>query len=379
MASGLGDATDLRGAVVVVDVVTGQIVAMESRPSFSLMELVDATTWARAEGEERRAGFYHRRLDRVIDGDYPPGSVGKIITAAATLDLGLHDVESEDFDFRVGPMAPRLPDDIEHFTIWHQIEFDDGETISDGHLGHIDDWLFDIEEAFAYSSNVSFSLMAVEVGAERLLEASRAFGYDVVHEVPYYGEFAATIGEADEDGHRYLDGGDSHVAQTGLGQGESLTSPLHLSLLSAAVANDGVAMAPYVVAELAYDDGRAEVATPTPLFDTGLDDETISELAAMMAAAVDYGTAGNATTPGSDPDTRPAGKTGSAQWSDDLDRTHSMFTGFYPRSESRLAIAVVVERGGAGGGVAARIAGAVFASDAVADYLRSVEQNEANV
>lgn len=375
--AGFGDASDLRGAVVLVDVVTGAIVAIESRPTFSPLELVDAQAWAEAEGLERRAGFYHRHLNRAVDGSYPPGSVGKVITAAAILDDELHVVGSEDFDFRSGPMGPRLPDDTKHHTIWHQIEFADGETISDGHLGHIDEWVFDIEEAFAHSSNVSFSLMAIELGSERLATATRAFGYDVDHEVPFYGEFSATIGEADSEGTFYVEKGDSQVAQTGLGQGESLTSPLHLALVSAAIANDGTAMSPHVVTELVHRDGEREVVgVPAALFDTGLEPGTIVDLQNMMAAAVDYGTAGNATTPGSNPASRPAGKTGSAQWSDDLDRTHSLFTGFYPRTEPRLAIAVVVERGGTGGGIASHIVREVFESDAVAAYLASVSLAE---
>ena len=133
------------------------------------------------------------------------------------------------------------------------------------------------------------------------------------------------------------------------------------------------------MSDLVHPDGTVEaVGQPQPLFDTGLEPTTLDAMATMMEAVVDYGTAapaaadtGSGTGTGS---AQMAGKTGSAQWSDDLDRTHALFAGFYPRSSPRLAIAVIIERGGSGGNVAAAIAHQVFTSEAVGAYLAEAER-----
>jgi peptidoglycan glycosyltransferase len=371
--SSLADSRTLRGAVVVIDVVTGELIAIESRPTFSPLELSDGALWARAEGADRRAGFYSRHLHRALDGQYPPGSVFKLITASATVDYGLHQLGNEDFDYRSGPLAPRPPDGVEYTTVWHQIDFGRGQTVSDRNLGALDDWVLDIEEALAYSSNVSFAIMANELGSERMAETIRAFGFDTEYTIPYYGSFSSSAGAADSGGIRFFERGPWELALTGIGQGETLVAPLHLALMSAALANDGVAMAPFVVSELRYPEGATEsVGRPKPLFDTGLAPTTVDAMQTMMGAVVDYGTARLDPEPVARPGERMAGKTGSAQWSDDLDRTHALFSGFYPRSSPRLAIAVVVERGGAGADLPAAIARRVFESQAVAHYLASV-------
>lgn len=375
--SSLIDARTVRGAVVVLDTVTGEVVAIESRPTFSLQELSDGEAWAVAEGRDRRAGFYSRHLHRALDGEYPPGSVFKLITASASLDYGFHRPGEEDFDYRTGPLSARPPDGDRFTGIWHQIDYGGGRAITDGHLSKLDEWVFDIEEALAYSSNVSFAIMANELGQDRLADTTVAFGFDRTYTIPYYGSFSSTLGVADENGERYLERGPWELGQTAVGQGETLVAPLQVALVTGSLVNDGVAMSPYVVSDLVHPDGTVEpVGRPRPLFDTGLQPATTEAMATMMAAVVDYGTAQDRSPNPAPPGERMAGKTGSAQWSDDLARTHALFTGFYPRSSPRLAIAVVVERGGAGGDVAASIARQVFASPGVAAYLETATPGE---
>ena len=79
----------LRGAAVLVDPSTGEILAMDSRPSYGVNEFSDDRAWARAEAADRRAAFGHRRLNRVLQGLYPPGSTFKAVTAIAALESGL--------------------------------------------------------------------------------------------------------------------------------------------------------------------------------------------------------------------------------------------------------------------------------------------------
>ncbi len=372
---GLSDLDSLRGAAVVLDATTGDIVALESRPTFSLAEIVDPELWTQKEAVERRAGFSYRYLNRAIQGFYPPGSVAKTVTAAGALELGLHPLHSPDFDYRSGETGLRSPDGLEQLGSWHRLSLADGPPIYDGNHPHVADWLFDIEEAFAYSCNVAFAEMGLELGPERLADFARRFGFEQPITVEGLGTSTGTL---DTDGglplgDRFFSQTSSALARTAFGQGEMLATPLQIALIPAAIANGGTIMQPRIVAGIRDTDGswiwRDE---PTVLLETGLSERTISDLRQLMTAAVSYGLADTAAVSEQNIDPGVAGKTGSAEWTDD-GATHAWFVGYFPVESPRLALAIVIERGGSGREVAARIAGHIFGSPEVAAFLRTSE------
>ena len=375
--AGLPDTESLRSAVVVLDVVTGEIIALESRPAFALDELSDPLVWASAEARERRDGFTHRYLNRVIDGNYPPGSILKTITAAAVLETGLHDLSSRVFDYRSGSLGPRPPNGVSQLGTWHELEVAGGPPITGGNHPHLEEWVFSLEEAYAWSCNIAFSQMGLELGPDNLVDFARRFGFERSVQVPGLGQSFSSLDNDFllETNSRYLAESQSNLARTAFGQGEAQVTPLQMALVAAGVANDGVIMQPTLVRRPATDEGREGNAMQFGVFaDTRLSASTVADMQRMMTASATYGWANLATINEANAAPGVAGKTGSAEWSEELDASHAWFIGYFPVEAPRLALAVIVERGGAGPIVAVRIANEVFGSRAVEDYLNGVGQ-----
>ncbi len=385
IGAGLPDIERLRGAVVVLDVTSGDILASESRPSFSLGELSVPTEWAKAEGRERRDGFAYRYLNRVIDGYYPPGSILKTITAAGALEEGVHTLESRDFDYRSGPEGPRPPGplvasgSIAQPGWWHRLVLPDGPEITDGNHPHLHptDWVFNLEEAFAWSCNIVFAQLGLELGGPKLIDIARRFGFESPIVVDGLGTSTSTLDDGPElkPSARYLSKTASNLARTAFGQGQAKVTPLQMASVVAAIANDGKLMQPRIVAGWKSADGSwLKRQAPSVLIDTRLKPETLDQLQRMMQASATYGWASSAKV--NPPNANPgvAGKTGSAEWSDELDAPHAWFIGYYPAESPRIALAVLIERGVAGPTVSVQVAHQIFASEAVQKYVR--EENE---
>lgn len=371
VAAGLPDARKLRGAAVLIDVQDGGLVALESRPAFSLAELSDPVAWAKAEARERRAGFPYRYLNRVIHGFYPPGSIFKTVTAAAALERGFHTLYSRDFDYRHGHTGRREADGIDHLGAWHELPLEDGPPITDGNHPHLDEWHLNLAEAFAWSCNVAFAELGLKLGAADLVGFARRFGFERPLGVSGLGSTISTLDSAwnREPAVRFLAQTDWNLAQTAFGQGQAQVTPLQMVLVPAAIANGGKIMQPHVVSGWSSHAGGVRRNPPRLFMDTGFSDITIAELRRMMRTSVTHGWASTAQVNPNNAHPGVAGKTGSAEWSDaELDASHAWFIGYFPAERPRLALAVVVERGGAGPTVAARIARRIFAADAVQDY-----------
>jgi penicillin-binding protein A len=328
--------------------------------------------WARAEAAERRSGFAFRHLDRAVQGLYPPGSVFKAVTAAAVLDLGLHRVDSEDFDYR----SEHEERDKRGLPIgWHELRLRDGPPIYDGNHPHVADWRFNLEEAFAYSDNVAFAQMGLQLGPVDLVDYARRFGFERPLRVQGLGSATSTLDGAPavRPDSRFLARSDSNLARTAFGQAQVTATPLQMALVPAAIANGGVIMRPQVVAGFRSAGGAwIHRYEPQVLRDTRLAATTLAGMRQIMHASVTYGLARTARLNPRNAAPGVAGKTGSAEWSDDPDSTHSWFIGYFPAEAPRLALAVVVERGGPGPRVAARIAKHVFGSPPLTAYLSRV-------
>lgn len=371
VAAGLPEARKLRGAAVLMDVRDGGLVALESRPTFSLAELSDPVAWAKAETRERRAGFPYRYLNRVVHGFYPPGSIFKTVTAAAALERGFHTLYSRDFDYRHGDTGRREADGIDHLGAWHELPLEDGQPITDGNHPHLDDWHLNLAEAFAWSCNVAFAELGLKLGAADLVSFARRFGFERPLVVSGLGSTMSTLDSAwnQPPAARFLAQGDWNLAQTAFGQGQAQVTPLQMLLVPAAIANGGKIMQPHVVAGWSSHAGSGRRTRPRLFMDTRLSDITIAEMRRMMRTSVTHGWASTARVNPNNARPGVAGKTGSAEWSDtELDASHAWFIGYFPAERPRLALAVVVERGGAGPTVAARIARSIFAADAVQAY-----------
>jgi peptidoglycan glycosyltransferase len=146
------------------------------------------------------------------------------------------------------------------------------------------------------------------------------------------------------------------VMQTSIGQGKTQVSPMHLNMITAAIANDGVCMTPYVVDRIESATGSV-VKKNSPSQETVMmTEEEAAFMTELMAGVVTSGTAskldGLSYT--------AAGKTGSAEYSANKDDSHAWFTGFAPVEDPQICVTVIVESAGSGGDYAVPIAKRVF-------------------
>ena len=301
-----------RGAVVVLDPRTGEILALVSVPTF------DPTALDR-DGEPLLADPSSPLLNRATQGLYAPGSTFKVVTTAALLEAGV--------------IAPS-----DRVTCPGEIVID-GFPISCRNVAQgVGTYAF--SDAFAFSVNAIFAQLGVKLGWSRLEAAARSLGFE---SAPGF-ELETAPARLRRDGDRST----VLLATTAFGQGELLATPLQMALVAAAVAGAGLLPSPRIGAAVAGIPGAAGAPRRVLAADVA------EQLRTLMVAAVNRGQA-----TGLDGAGVVAGKTGTAETGVD-GVSHAWFIGFAPAEAPVVALAVVVENGGRGGEVAAPIAGAIF-------------------
>lgn len=310
-----------RGAAVVLDAGTGEVLAAASYPwpentDIDVADSADAGSpgSARSSDAEESAA---RLLDRARYGLYPPGSTFKLVIAGAA--LRTHQ-EADRF------MCTRLPDGRVGAFVHgssRPVRDDPMDTVPHGDV--------DLERGLIVSCNAYFAQLALAIGPRPVLDSAALFQIDVAR-------------SAKPEGLRPT------LAQVGYGQGQAVVSPLKLARVSASIASGGT-VAP-VRWEPAVNDPKADA---WPRF---LSKPDADRIAKAMRSVVTTGTAralrGHAVP--------IAGKTGTAEIAGAP--AHAWFTGFAPyQSEGRrIAFAVIVENAGYGNRAAAPIAGEIVSA-----------------
>lgn len=328
---------DQRGAVVALDPTTGAILAMVSKPTFDPNVLASHDT--RAVGETMaalRAAEGDVLANRAIAGDtYPPGSTFKLVTAAAALQSGL----TPDTEV-AAPVELDLPQTSRTLRNFGGSACSPTGTTS-------------LANALRISCNTAFGQIGLDLGADALREQAHAFGFDSPLDVPM------TVTES-----HFPDDGAIDAPQTALaaiGQYDVRVTPLQMAMVSAAIANGGEQMRPYLVQSVRSQDLTVVSETDPVALGRPVSRVTASALRDMMVDVVANGTGRSAQIGG----VQVAGKTGTAQTTTEA-APHAWFTAFAPSDAPRVAVAVVVEHGGnmgneaTGGRVAAPIARAVI-------------------
>ena len=306
------------GAIVAIFPATGDILACVSEPGFDPCRLDE--TWYELASDPGRA-----LLNRATQGLYPPGSALKPIIAIAALDAGK--IRADDtFECNGSIMI-------------------DGQVIScpgpggngNGH-GKVT-----LDMALARSCNVAFVEIAEICGEATLKEAMKAWGFHMkpTLEIPA----SAPRFPLEKAMSRSL------IAESGIGQGETLVTPLFMAQVAAAISMGGMMPEPRIIMDIVQHGRRpGSAAKIGPHFRRVSSITATRVIRDMMVDVVSKGTGRLAAIPGIE----VAGKTGTAQ--NPAGPPHAWFIGFAPASDPQIAVSVVVENGGSGGLVAAPIA-----------------------
>jgi penicillin-binding protein A len=330
---------DQRGAVVALEPSTGKVLAMVSKPTFDPNDLAVHDT---AEANQAYLDLLNdesQPLDsRATKERQPPGSTFKLVTAAAALESGDYTPDSV-IDAPSAYTLTGTSTDVGNF----------GGTscASSGEMT--------LADALRISCNTAFLDLGGDLGAEAMDEQAEKFGFGSGFDIP----FATTASQYDPDPAEMST---AQVELSGIGQGSVTATPLQMAMVSAAIANGGEVMEPYSVD--AIRDAELEVVSETRESSLGeaVSEDTASQLTDMMVSVVENGSGTSAQISG----VTVAGKTGTAQHGDNSSPPHVWFTGFAPADDPQVAVAVLVEEGGAlgsdatGGRVAAPIAKAVI-------------------
>lgn len=311
------DRHGINGAVVVLRLTTGEILAMASRPSFNGNHLSEYLLKDTAP-----------LMNRAISA-YQPGSVFKLVTAAAALESGM--VHPDDVFFDPGYI------EVDHLRF-------NGWDYDKGGRGRLT-----FTEAMAYSSNPIFIEVGLKMGAETLLSYAKKFGFGSKTNLNFTGESGGNLPELDT-----IYPGE--LANLAIGQGALEATPLQIASLVGTIANDGIKADPYLVSKLTKSNGIVIKNYAIPSSGTRvLSRKTARQLQEMMSAVTDFGTGQTGYVAGFG----SAGKTGSAETGRrnivGQGINHAWFAGYGPLQNPQYAIVVFVEDGMSGGDVAAPI------------------------
>jgi penicillin-binding protein A len=325
-----------RGAVVMLNPRTGEVLAMVSTPSFDASAVADPST-STATFDALKDDNRMPLLPRATQGLYVPGSAFKIVTSMAALGSGAITPETT---YANQPAA-----ESKGWLI-------DGFRVRDGHHPQTGDKTLDFREAIEASCNIYFAETGVRTGSDALTDYATRVGFGA--ELPF--DLPTEASQITNGGGSLAGGFKDRVelANASYGQAEVLVTPLQMALVAATIANDGTLMRPHLVLESTGKSGSTTV-------DPSIVREVVSpgiarEIAAAMRLAVN-GEVGSFFTFGAALRSMVvAGKSGTAELGPNQ-QPHSWFIGFAPYDNPQVALAVLVEHSGGGDVKASPIAG----------------------
>ena len=312
---------DRKGAVVAMEPGTGKILAMVSKPAFD-PNRIDEQWEEFINGDQTEALL----LNRATQGLYPPGSTFKIITALQY--MREHPGAYNEYRFGCDGIY-----EFQNFTIQCYHKTAHGEE--------------DFEMAFANSCNGAFSSLGQEMDLTSLKNLSEQllFNREQPLSIPY-----SMSTYVMEDGAK-----DWEIAQTVIGQGNTLMTPMHNLMLTSAIANGGMLMQPYLIERVENVNGELVKQFMPAQYGELMVANEAKGLQMLLEKVVTDGTGSALRTE----EYTVAGKTGSAEFEKGKE-THAWFVGYAPAESPRIAVCVIVEEGGSGGKTAAPIARQMF-------------------
>lgn len=320
-----------KGAVVLLDIVNGKILAIASRPDY------DPTNIKPYLNDDTQPLF-----NRAI-GAYTPGSIFKMITAAAALE---------------NQISANLTYDCLGYAEVGGIKMK-CSSYEDGGHGEIN-----MAQAFARSCNSYFIHLGQEVGIDKILDTAELFGLGQLTGLSKQG-----IAESEGCLPGYLRKmSPAEIGNVSIGQGELLLTPVQAANMAATIANGGILNEVTLIEAIVNDNGHRIRNVNNPVWKRVISKETAAALQGMMLLTVESGTGRWADIGGHG---GSAGKTGSAEtgWiKDNRDILHAWFCGYFPIDCPRYSLCVFIEDGQSGSSSAAPIFAEISAQIMDAGY-----------
>ena len=310
---------ETNGGVVVMDATSGEVLVLASNPAYDPNRLFTSAPSERDAAVAYWASLLERPdaplILRPTMGLFSPGSVFKTVTAAIGIEEGY--VE---------------PDEIYEDTGELNI---DGRILVENNRPDPNRTEWTATEGVAWSLNVVFAQIGLEIGAQDYWDNAGRFGFG--QEIPF--DIPVAVGQIASS--RDFLANNNALADTGFGQGEILVSPLQMALVTSMYVNQGKMMRPYLVDAIVDENGEATRTTEPREWQQSLSPATAADVEQMMIAAVENGSVDEAAIDGY----RVGGKTGTAETG--RDSAHSWFIGFIGETggKPKYVVAVVLENG----------------------------------
>ncbi len=314
------------GAIVALDPRSGAVLAWASAPTFDNTNIQAAIEAASASG-----GTDTSMYDRATLALYTPGSTFKVLTLASALENGLATLDTT-YD------SPG------------RMEIGGADVVSIDELGH---GTISLAKAFALSSNTVFGQVAEGLGAEKLVATARAFGYGQQLGLDFTTAASVMPDPAEMTEWELAWAGAGQPVGQGHTPGPQATV-MQNALMAATIANNGIAMNPYVVSQILAPDGTVLKTTRGRSLGQAVSSGTTEQVKQAMLDVVQNGTGSAAAIAG----VKVAGKTGTAETNNAT--ANSTFVGFAPYDTPTVAIAVVIEQNAKGEQSAAGVGGQVL-------------------
>ncbi len=355
------------GALVAIEIKTGDVLAFTSRPSFDPNPFVNGIShkaYRALQDSEDRPMF-----NRALRGQYPPGSTVKPFMGLAGLEYGV--IKARDSIYCPGYY--QLPNIKHRFRDWKR--WGHGAT--------------NLNKAITQSCDVYFYNLAITLGIDRMHSFMSKFGFGQKTGIDLMGEKRGLFpSRAWKKKHKKKVWYPGNSIITGIGQGFTLTTPLQLARATATLANYGKIVTPYLVNRIIQSNDTKPGPSQSNEF-IPLKKENIDEVIAAMVNVV-HSRGGTARRIAKGINYHIAGKTGTAQvftvkQNESYNRhnlkkklhDHALFISFAPAEDPQIAVAVVVENGGHGGSIAAPMAAKVI-KEFLANYKKQppMDDNE---
>ncbi len=310
-----------KGAIIVSEPSTGKILAMVSKPDFNPNEI--DTLWDGLIQDKESTVL----LNRVTQGLYPPGSTFKIVTALEYI--------------------RENPDSYGQYSYQCNGRYSSGQDTINCYHGSVHGHE-DFTRSFAKSCNASFANIGMTLDRTRWGQTLDGLLFNQELPVSFAYNKSKLVVNADTS--------DSDILQASIGQGTTQITPLHLNMITCAIANGGTVMKPYLVDHVKNNEGTVIKQFSPDSYKELLTQTEAAVLTELMTAVVESGTgtklAGLTYT--------AAGKTGSAEFNNVKTDSHAWFTGFAPAQEPEVCVTIIIEGAGSGGDYAVPIAKRIF-------------------